>query len=181
MLMAYLLSTHKVGKTMNPYQLLRNALHFLGKRGQNDFQNLFWWLYMCINQLYLLFAFTCSASTDLTENGITLAKNPDSKAVSRSDSAKLLAHVSQFVSGLAYASCLSFSISPASASTAGVHAAFSCGICWTPLLGHLNLLARHDSIYATKRVKADRIMWFSRFHLLTSYVNLTMLLLVELK
>uniref|UniRef100_A0A8C2G3D6 Nucleolar protein 6 n=1 Tax=Cyprinus carpio TaxID=7962 RepID=A0A8C2G3D6_CYPCA len=48
MLMAYLLSTHKVGKTMNPYQLLRNALHFL-------------------------------ASTDLTENGITLAKNPDSK------------------------------------------------------------------------------------------------------
>ncbi|KAK2911723.1 hypothetical protein QQF64_027542 [Cirrhinus molitorella] len=51
MLMAYLLSTHKVGKTMNPYQLLRNAIHFL-------------------------------ASTDLTENGITLAKNPDSKAPS---------------------------------------------------------------------------------------------------
>lgn len=49
MLMAYLLSTHKVGKTMNAYQLFRNALHFL-------------------------------ASTDLTENGITLAKNPDSKA-----------------------------------------------------------------------------------------------------
>uniref|UniRef100_A0A671QPS5 Nucleolar protein 6 n=1 Tax=Sinocyclocheilus anshuiensis TaxID=1608454 RepID=A0A671QPS5_9TELE len=49
MLMAYLLSTHKVGKTMNPYQLLRNALHFL-------------------------------ASTDLTENGITLSRNPDSKA-----------------------------------------------------------------------------------------------------
>ncbi|XP_053336445.1 nucleolar protein 6 [Clarias gariepinus] len=51
MLLAYLLSTHKVGKTMNAYQLLRNALHFL-------------------------------ASTDLTENGITLAKNPDSKAPS---------------------------------------------------------------------------------------------------
>ncbi|XP_073697296.1 nucleolar protein 6 [Garra rufa] len=51
MLMAYLLSTHKVGKTMIPYQLFRNALHFL-------------------------------ASTDLTENGITLAKNPDSKAPS---------------------------------------------------------------------------------------------------
>lgn len=31
MLLAYLLSTHKVGKTMNAYQLLRNALHFLGK------------------------------------------------------------------------------------------------------------------------------------------------------
>lgn len=90
MLMAYLLSTHKVGKTMNPYQLLRNALHFLGKRGQNDFQNLFWGLYMCINQLYLLYAFIFSASTDLTENGITLAKNPDSKAVSRSDSSSCL-------------------------------------------------------------------------------------------
>ncbi|XP_076854204.1 nucleolar protein 6 [Brachyhypopomus gauderio] len=51
MLMAYLLSTHKVGKTMNAYQLLRNALHFL-------------------------------ATTDLTENGITLARSPDSKAPS---------------------------------------------------------------------------------------------------
>ncbi|KAK9974376.1 hypothetical protein ABG768_022477 [Culter alburnus] len=51
MLMAYLLSTHKVGKSMNVYQLFRNALHFF-------------------------------ASTDLTENGITLAKNPDSKAPS---------------------------------------------------------------------------------------------------
>ncbi|KAI5088223.1 nucleolar protein 6 [Silurus meridionalis] len=51
MLLAYLVSTHKVAKTMNAYQLLRNALHFL-------------------------------ASTDLTENGITLARNPDSKAPS---------------------------------------------------------------------------------------------------
>ncbi|XP_030633851.1 nucleolar protein 6 [Chanos chanos] len=51
MLLAYLLSTHRVGKSMNAYQLLRNALHFL-------------------------------ASTDLTENGITLAKDPDSKAPS---------------------------------------------------------------------------------------------------
>lgn len=54
MLMAYLLSTHKVGKTMNAYQLFRNALHFL-------------------------------ASTDLTESGITLARNPDSKAPSLQD------------------------------------------------------------------------------------------------
>ncbi|XP_066513150.1 nucleolar protein 6 [Hoplias malabaricus] len=54
MLLSYLLSTHKVGKTMNAYQLLRNSLHFL-------------------------------ASTDLTENGITLAKNPDSKAPSLSE------------------------------------------------------------------------------------------------
>ncbi|XP_062874179.1 nucleolar protein 6 isoform X2 [Trichomycterus rosablanca] len=51
MLLAYLLSTHKAGKTMNAYQLLRNALHFL-------------------------------ASTDFTKNGITLARNPDSKAPS---------------------------------------------------------------------------------------------------
>ncbi|TRY85695.1 hypothetical protein DNTS_013423 [Danionella cerebrum] len=51
MLMAYLLSTHKVSKAMNGYQLFRNALHFL-------------------------------ASTDLTVNGITLARNPDSKAPS---------------------------------------------------------------------------------------------------
>lgn len=51
MLLSYLLSTHKVGKSMNAYQLLRNALHFI-------------------------------ASTDLTENGITLEKNPDSKAPS---------------------------------------------------------------------------------------------------
>uniref|UniRef100_A0AAY5ELP3 Nucleolar protein 6 n=1 Tax=Electrophorus electricus TaxID=8005 RepID=A0AAY5ELP3_ELEEL len=51
MLLAYLLSTHKVGKTMNAYQFLRNALHFL-------------------------------ATTDLTESGITLANNPDSKAPS---------------------------------------------------------------------------------------------------
>ncbi|KAG7318490.1 hypothetical protein KOW79_018245 [Hemibagrus wyckioides] len=51
MLLAYLLSTHKVGKTMNAYQLLRNVMHFL-------------------------------ASTDLTQNGITLAKHPDSKVPS---------------------------------------------------------------------------------------------------
>ncbi|XP_065110286.1 nucleolar protein 6 [Paramisgurnus dabryanus] len=51
MLMAYLLSTHKVGKSMNAYQLFRNALNFL-------------------------------ASTDLTKNGITLAKNPDKNAPS---------------------------------------------------------------------------------------------------
>ncbi|XP_057214658.1 nucleolar protein 6 isoform X2 [Triplophysa rosa] len=51
MLLAYLLSTHKVGKSMNAYQLFRNVLHFL-------------------------------ASTDLTKNGITLAKNADTKAPS---------------------------------------------------------------------------------------------------
>ncbi|KAJ8285473.1 hypothetical protein GJAV_G00027190 [Gymnothorax javanicus] len=51
MLLAYLLSTHRVSGTMTAYQLLRNCLHFL-------------------------------ASTDLTENGITLAKDQDSTAVS---------------------------------------------------------------------------------------------------
>ncbi|KAM4616374.1 nucleolar protein 6 [Polymixia lowei] len=51
MLLAYLLSTHRVSNTMTAYQLLRNSLHFL-------------------------------AITDLTENGITLAKDPDSTAPS---------------------------------------------------------------------------------------------------
>lgn len=54
MLLAYLLSAHRVSNTMTAYQLLRNSLHFL-------------------------------ASTDLTENGITLAKDPDSTAPSLSD------------------------------------------------------------------------------------------------
>ncbi|XP_041957750.1 nucleolar protein 6 [Alosa sapidissima] len=54
MLLAYLLTSHKVSNHMSAYQLFRNALHFL-------------------------------ASTDLTENGITLARNPDSKAPSLSD------------------------------------------------------------------------------------------------
>ncbi|KAI1900401.1 hypothetical protein AGOR_G00049570 [Albula goreensis] len=54
MLVAYLLSTHRVSNTMTAYQLLRNCLHFL-------------------------------ASTDLTENGITLARSPDSTAPSLSE------------------------------------------------------------------------------------------------
>ncbi|XP_042176280.1 nucleolar protein 6-like [Oncorhynchus tshawytscha] len=51
MLLAYLLSCHRVSNTMTAYQLLRNSLHFL-------------------------------AFNDLTENGITLAKGPDSTAPS---------------------------------------------------------------------------------------------------
>ncbi|XP_034025956.1 nucleolar protein 6 [Thalassophryne amazonica] len=51
MLLAYLLSTHRISNTMTAYQLLRNALNFL-------------------------------VSTDLTVNGISLAKNPDSTAPS---------------------------------------------------------------------------------------------------
>ncbi|XP_029019148.2 nucleolar protein 6 [Betta splendens] len=53
MLLAYLLTTHRISNTMTAYQLLRNSLNFL-------------------------------ASTDLTVNGITLAKNPDSTAPSLS-------------------------------------------------------------------------------------------------
>ncbi|XP_071756499.2 nucleolar protein 6 [Centroberyx gerrardi] len=49
MLLAYLLTTHRVSNSMTAYQLLRNSLNFL-------------------------------ASTDLTVNGITLAKDPDSTA-----------------------------------------------------------------------------------------------------
>ncbi|KAF6725205.1 Nucleolar protein 6 [Oryzias melastigma] len=51
MLVAYLLTTHRVSNNMTAYQLLRNSLNFL-------------------------------ASTDLTVNGISLAKNPDSTAPS---------------------------------------------------------------------------------------------------
>lgn len=51
MLMAYLLTTHRISNTMTAYQLLRNSLNFL-------------------------------ASTDLTVNGISLAKDPDSTAPS---------------------------------------------------------------------------------------------------
>ncbi|RVE68306.1 hypothetical protein OJAV_G00090780 [Oryzias javanicus] len=51
MLVAYLLTTHRVSNSMTAYQLLRNSLNFL-------------------------------ASTDLTVNGISLAKDPDSSAPS---------------------------------------------------------------------------------------------------
>ncbi|XP_037114528.1 nucleolar protein 6 [Syngnathus acus] len=54
MLMAYLLTTHRISNTMTAYQLLRNTLNFL-------------------------------ANTDLTMNGITLAKDPDSTAPSMAD------------------------------------------------------------------------------------------------
>nr|XP_057926598.1 nucleolar protein 6 [Doryrhamphus excisus] len=49
MLLAFLLTTHRISNTMTSYQLLRNSLNFL-------------------------------ASTDLTMNGISLAKDPDSTA-----------------------------------------------------------------------------------------------------
>ncbi|XP_068616860.1 nucleolar protein 6 [Brachionichthys hirsutus] len=51
MLLAYLLTTHRIGNTMTAYHLLRNSLNFL-------------------------------ASTDLTVNGISLARAPDSTAPS---------------------------------------------------------------------------------------------------
>ncbi|KAL6114361.1 nol6 [Pungitius sinensis] len=51
MLMAYLLTTHRISNSMTAYQLLRNSLNFL-------------------------------ASTDLTMNGISLARDPDSTAPS---------------------------------------------------------------------------------------------------
>ncbi|XP_010903751.2 nucleolar protein 6 [Esox lucius] len=51
MLLAYLLTSHRVSSTMTAYQLLRNSLHFL-------------------------------ASNNLTENGISLARDPDSTAPS---------------------------------------------------------------------------------------------------
>ncbi|XP_061762246.1 nucleolar protein 6 [Nerophis ophidion] len=54
MLLAFLLTTHRISNTMTSYQLLRNSLHFL-------------------------------ASTDLTVNGISLAKDPNSTAPSLAD------------------------------------------------------------------------------------------------
>ncbi|XP_068167912.1 nucleolar protein 6 [Antennarius striatus] len=51
MLLAYLLTTHRISNTMTAYHLLRNSLNFL-------------------------------ASTDLTVNGISLARDPDSTAPS---------------------------------------------------------------------------------------------------
>nr|XP_061811481.1 nucleolar protein 6-like [Nerophis lumbriciformis] len=54
MLLAYLLTTHRISNTMTAYQLLRNGLNFL-------------------------------ASTDLTVNGISLSRNPDSTAPSMAD------------------------------------------------------------------------------------------------
>ncbi|XP_077418497.1 nucleolar protein 6 isoform X2 [Vanacampus margaritifer] len=54
MLLAYLLTVHRISNTMTAYQLLRNTLNFL-------------------------------ATTDLTLNGISLAKDPDSTAPSLAD------------------------------------------------------------------------------------------------
>ncbi|KAM7416491.1 hypothetical protein PAMA_018513 [Pampus argenteus] len=54
MLLAFLLTTHRISNTMTAYQLLRNSLNFL-------------------------------ASTDLTVNGISLARDPDSTAPSLAD------------------------------------------------------------------------------------------------
>ncbi|KAM8865782.1 nucleolar protein 6 [Synchiropus picturatus] len=54
MLLAYLLTTHRISNSMTAYQLLRNALNFL-------------------------------ASTDMTVNGISLAKDPDSTAPALAD------------------------------------------------------------------------------------------------
>lgn len=35
MLMAYLLTTHRISNTMTAYQLLRNSLNFLGKKRES--------------------------------------------------------------------------------------------------------------------------------------------------
>lgn len=87
MLLAYLLTTHRISNTMTAYQMLRNSLNFLCKEEQNgkclcfyDFKLIFLYLVLFLNLFYLPFCFT--ASTDLTVNGISLAKDPDSTAVS---------------------------------------------------------------------------------------------------
>lgn len=82
MLMAYLLTTHRVSNTMSAYQLLRNALNFLGMR------IIYTSLYEAM-KVDICTRFQCSplffhaaASTDLTVNGISIAKSPDATAVS---------------------------------------------------------------------------------------------------
>lgn len=152
MLMAYLLSTHKVGKTMNAYQLFRNALHFLGKKDHSKtaFYNLLlWWLWECINQFnHLLDSFTFSASTDLTESGITLARNPDSKAVSRSDSC-IYCFLNPFC-----LCCITmpFSFFLLQPSLQDFQAAFS--VVFVDPSGHLNLLADMTA-FTYKQVSSD--------------------------
>lgn len=69
MLVAYLLSTHKVGKTMNAYQLLRNALHFLGEYDMLSEQPGFFFPlskidYFCLTITVLCFRFCNVRSQD---------------------------------------------------------------------------------------------------------------------
>lgn len=74
--MAYLLTTHRISNTMSAYQLLRNSLNFLGKSTTRMK------VYVCACFSRGPFSVRAAASTDLTVNGISLAKNPDSTAVS---------------------------------------------------------------------------------------------------
>lgn len=81
MLMAYLLTTHRISHTMTAYQLLRNSLNFLGKK-MGSLQHCVLLDYMDnMMQLTHLSSYP-AATTDLTVNGISLARDPDSTAVS---------------------------------------------------------------------------------------------------
>lgn len=79
MLMAYLLTTHRISNTMTAYQLLRNSLNFLGKKSLRHCVLLD---YMDNTMRLNHFSPYPAASTDLTVNGISLARDPDSTAVS---------------------------------------------------------------------------------------------------
>lgn len=78
--MAYLLTTHRISNTMSAYQLLRNSLNFLGKKIIST--SLARKVEICACFPSSSFSFHAAASTDLTVNGISLAKNPDATAVS---------------------------------------------------------------------------------------------------
>lgn len=143
MLMAYLLSTHKVGKTMNPYQLLRNALHFLGKRGQNDFPNLFWGLYICVLISYICYMLSYFQLPQIWQRTVS--------PWLKTQTPKRWAEVTQAVACSFSQFCLGciimpfFFLSPASATTAGVSRSILCGICG-PLWASQSA-CRHDSFY----------------------------------
>lgn len=80
MLMAYLLTTHRISNAMSAYQLLRNSLNFLGEKIIHT--SLARKVELCACFPWSSFSFHAAASTDLSVDGISLAKNPDATAVS---------------------------------------------------------------------------------------------------
>lgn len=130
--MAYLLTTHRISNTMSAYQLLRNSLNFLGK--DLIYMDVSMKLDICNCSSCIPFLFCAAASTDLTVNGISLAKNPDSAAVSGHSTCAL-----EFIHkmlDLLDISLNGFSLQP---SLAEFHSSFQ--VVFVDPSGHLNLCA----------------------------------------
>jgi len=134
-------------------QLYQTRMFSTKKRTLIDSVKLLWCNLYCEKRyinILLLYPFTFSASTDLTESGITLARNPDSKAVSRSDSCmhcffKLFCLV-----------CITmpFSSLLLQPSLQDFQAAFS--VVFVDPSGHLNLLADMTA-FTYKQVSSDLV------------------------